>query len=148
MQLVCFHASHVIAVAGSKMFTLRHSPFHGAAPDVLFGTDRSVDDRYARHSRSLHGNSSRVSSRGAAFLLAAPLLGAQDLFRYRNAELGASLQNVAAAVGIDQKAATIEHQRPILMRDLDGRYVPPPGRFRPAAGCHGHRSVVSFGEPR
>jgi hypothetical protein len=67
----------------------------------------------------------RVSLLAAsAFLLAAPLLGAQDLSRYRDAELGTSLQTVAAAVGIDQKAATIEHQRPILMRDLEWRPRP------------------------
>jgi hypothetical protein len=46
---------------------------------------------------------------------------AQDLSRYRAFDLGASVATVSAATGVASSEATVLHQRPALLQDLEWR---------------------------
>jgi hypothetical protein len=67
--------------------------------------------------RTLHP----VAACAFALTIAGQPVDAQDLSRYRAFALGASVAAVSAQTGVASSEATVLHQRPALLQDLEWR---------------------------
>src|SRR5437867_13344673 len=105
------------------------APGHQRYPNGALPADRACTANGARNTQvnqGLKGSLFMINPRALAISVVGMVIsihgvGAQDLPKYRNFELGSNLASVSTLAAVDPSEAKTIHQRPAVMQDLEWR---------------------------